>query len=212
MGWLKARAPYGQDAGSEFRRSNIRDSSRSQGFGRRPTERSTRSSDSKAVCIRLSRARLVLSSASANTNKAVFASMKVVEVRVRNLAGLGNEVIGVEFTNKSFGNAGPLTGSREPPVDNNNADGTYSAGSLPAASFAIPPATARSTTTMWPRQQRQSRQRACSCVSSTASKSACALRQRSVQRPERHCFVSGPSREKIQPSGALQVRCVRLDP
>ena len=40
--------------------------------------------------------------------QAVFASMKAVEVRVRNLAGFGNEVIGVDLMNKSFGNAGPL--------------------------------------------------------------------------------------------------------
>src|SRR5258706_2677317 len=35
--------------------------------------------------------------------------MKAVEVRVRKLAGLGDEVIGVDLMNKSFGPTGPLT-------------------------------------------------------------------------------------------------------
>jgi uncharacterized protein (TIGR02391 family) len=39
----------------------------------------------------------------------VFASMKAVEIRVRGLAGLGEEVIGVDLMNKAFGPAGPLT-------------------------------------------------------------------------------------------------------
>jgi uncharacterized protein (TIGR02391 family) len=39
----------------------------------------------------------------------VFASMKAVEIRVRRLAGLGEEVIGVDLMNKAFGPTGPLT-------------------------------------------------------------------------------------------------------
>jgi uncharacterized protein (TIGR02391 family) len=39
----------------------------------------------------------------------VFASMKAIEVRVRKLAGFGDEVIGVDLMNKAFGPGGPLT-------------------------------------------------------------------------------------------------------
>jgi len=39
----------------------------------------------------------------------VFMSMKAIEIRVRKLAGLGDEVIGVDLMNKAFGPAGPLT-------------------------------------------------------------------------------------------------------
>jgi len=39
----------------------------------------------------------------------VFASMKAVEIRVRRLAGLSGEVIGVDLMNKAFGPSGPLT-------------------------------------------------------------------------------------------------------
>ncbi len=42
---------------------------------------------------------------------AVFASMKAVEVRVRKLAGLGDEIVGVDLMNKAFGPNGPLTDS-----------------------------------------------------------------------------------------------------
>jgi uncharacterized protein (TIGR02391 family) len=35
--------------------------------------------------------------------------MKAVEVRVRKLAGFGNEVVGVDLMNKAFGPGGPLT-------------------------------------------------------------------------------------------------------
>jgi uncharacterized protein (TIGR02391 family) len=38
----------------------------------------------------------------------VFASMRAIEVRVRKLAGLGDEVIGVDLMNKAFGPGGPL--------------------------------------------------------------------------------------------------------
>jgi uncharacterized protein (TIGR02391 family) len=39
----------------------------------------------------------------------VFASIKAVEVRVRRVAGFGDEVIGVDLMNKAFGPGGPLT-------------------------------------------------------------------------------------------------------
>lgn len=41
--------------------------------------------------------------------RGVFASMKAVEVRVRKLAGFGDDVIGVDLMNKAFGPSGPLT-------------------------------------------------------------------------------------------------------
>ena len=42
-------------------------------------------------------------------DQAVFASMKAVEVRVRKLAGFGDEVFGVDLMNKAFGPNAPLT-------------------------------------------------------------------------------------------------------
>lgn len=38
----------------------------------------------------------------------VFAAMKAVEVRVRKLAGFGNDAIGVDLMNRAFGRSGPL--------------------------------------------------------------------------------------------------------
>jgi uncharacterized protein (TIGR02391 family) len=38
----------------------------------------------------------------------VFAAMKAVEVRVRKLAGFGNDVLGVDLMNRAFGRSGPL--------------------------------------------------------------------------------------------------------
>lgn len=40
---------------------------------------------------------------------AVFASMKAIEVRVRKLAGFGDDIFGVDLMNKSFGPNAPLT-------------------------------------------------------------------------------------------------------
>jgi uncharacterized protein (TIGR02391 family) len=40
---------------------------------------------------------------------AVFAAMKAVEVRVRRLAGLGDDAFGVDLMNRAFGPSGPLT-------------------------------------------------------------------------------------------------------
>jgi uncharacterized protein (TIGR02391 family) len=39
----------------------------------------------------------------------VFASMRAVEIRVRKLAGLGDEVVGTDLMNRAFGPGGPLT-------------------------------------------------------------------------------------------------------
>jgi uncharacterized protein (TIGR02391 family) len=55
--------------------------------------------------------RTVTCGSSAEYELAVFASMKAVEVRVRRLAGLRNDVIGVDLMNKAFGPNGPLTDS-----------------------------------------------------------------------------------------------------
>jgi uncharacterized protein (TIGR02391 family) len=38
----------------------------------------------------------------------VFGAMKAVEIRVRTLAGFGNDVIGVALMNRAFGRSGPL--------------------------------------------------------------------------------------------------------
>jgi uncharacterized protein (TIGR02391 family) len=51
----------------------------------------------------------------------VFASMKAVEVRVRRLSGLGDEIIGVDLMNKSFGPTGVL---RDPEAIVGEQDGT----------------------------------------------------------------------------------------
>ena len=40
--------------------------------------------------------------------QAVFVSMKAVEVRVRDLSGLGNHLVGVHLMNQAFGDGGPL--------------------------------------------------------------------------------------------------------
>jgi uncharacterized protein (TIGR02391 family) len=44
----------------------------------------------------------------------VFASMRAIEVRVRKLAGYGDEMIGVAMMNKAFGQNGPLTDPAAP--------------------------------------------------------------------------------------------------
>ena len=42
-------------------------------------------------------------------DQAVFASMKAIEIRVRKLAGFGDEIFGVDLMNKAFGPNAPLT-------------------------------------------------------------------------------------------------------
>jgi len=46
-------------------------------------------------------------------DQAVFAAMKAVEVRVRQLAGLGDDLYGVDLMNKALGPGGPLA---DPPT------------------------------------------------------------------------------------------------
>lgn len=41
-------------------------------------------------------------------DQAVFAAMKAVEIRVRDLAGLGDDLYGIDLINKAFGVGGPL--------------------------------------------------------------------------------------------------------
>lgn len=52
---------------------------------------------------------------------AVFASMKAVEIRVRSLSGLGDEVYGVDLMNRAFGPSGPLT---DPTAQKGEQEGT----------------------------------------------------------------------------------------
>jgi uncharacterized protein (TIGR02391 family) len=46
--------------------------------------------------------------------QAVFVAMKAVEVRVRSLAGLPNDVLGVKLMSKAFNSAGALTDAQAP--------------------------------------------------------------------------------------------------
>ena len=61
----------------------------------------------------------------------VFVSMKAVEVRVRKLAGFGNEVIGVDLMNRAFGRGGPLV---DPASDKGEQEGTRA---LFAGAYAV---------------------------------------------------------------------------
>jgi uncharacterized protein (TIGR02391 family) len=54
-------------------------------------------------------------------DQGVFAAMKAVEVRVRKLAGLGNELIGIKLMRNAFGATGQLTDPSMPPGEQ---DGT----------------------------------------------------------------------------------------
>lgn len=47
-------------------------------------------------------------------DQGVFASMKAIEVRVRKVAGLGDELVGVDLMNRAFGPGGPLTDKSAP--------------------------------------------------------------------------------------------------
>jgi uncharacterized protein (TIGR02391 family) len=51
----------------------------------------------------------------------VFAALKAVEIRVRELGGFSNEDIGVSLMNRAFGDGGPL---RDPAATPGEADGT----------------------------------------------------------------------------------------
>ncbi len=61
----------------------------------------------------------------------VFAAMRTVEVRVRQLAGLGDDSIGVALMNRAFGPDGPLT---DPTVARGEQDGTRA---LFAGAYAV---------------------------------------------------------------------------
>jgi len=50
----------------------------------------------------------------------VFVSMKAIEVRVRKLTRLGNEVVGVDLMNRAFGRGGPLV---DPHADKGEQEG-----------------------------------------------------------------------------------------
>ena len=54
-------------------------------------------------------------------DQGVFAAMKAVEVRVRKLAGLGDDWIGVKLMRNAFGSNGPLT---DPSMPAGEQDGT----------------------------------------------------------------------------------------
>src|SRR5258708_21563698 len=56
-------------------------------------------------------------------DQAVLAAMKAVEVRVRQLAGLGEDLYGVDLMNKAFGQGGPLAA---PPTGGKHNDGPRS--------------------------------------------------------------------------------------
>jgi len=62
---------------------------------------------------------------------AVFAAMKAVEVRVRAIAGFGDDVYGVDLMNRAFGLTGPLTDSQ---VQKGEQDGTRA---LFAGAYAV---------------------------------------------------------------------------
>jgi len=64
-------------------------------------------------------------------DQGVFASMKAVEIRVRKLAGLGNELIGVKLMRNAFGATGRLT---DPSIPSGEQDGTRE---LFAGTFAV---------------------------------------------------------------------------
>ena len=88
----------------------------------------------------------------------VFASMKAVEVRVRMLAGYGEEVIGVDLMNKAFGPAGALTDAS---AGKGEQDGIRMVFAGAYAVLRNPPAIARSTTATCQRRLRRFRLPAC---------------------------------------------------
>ncbi len=87
----------------------------------------------------------------------VFASMRAVEIRVRRVAGRGEDVTGVDLMNRAFGRTGP---SRIPPPSraSRKATGCCSPGPTPCS--ATPRAIGRSTTRTCSRPQRPCRSQA----------------------------------------------------
>jgi Protein of unknown function (Hypoth_ymh) len=78
----------------------------------------------------------------------VFAAMKAVEVRVRNLARFGNDVVGVDLMNQLFGPKGPL---RDVDATRGNRREPVRSSPVPTQCSAIPQVE-KSTTTMWLRR------------------------------------------------------------
>ena len=65
------------------------------------------------------------------SDQGVFASLKAVEIRVRKLAGLGDQLIGVDLMNRAFGPTGPLT---DPAASKGEQEGTRA---LFAGAYAV---------------------------------------------------------------------------
>jgi hypothetical protein len=78
--------------------------------------------------------------------------MKAVEIRVRQLAELGDDLYGVDLMNKAFGQGGPLA---DPPAGGRHNDGPRSLSPAPWRCSAIRLATGMSPTTTRPRPLRQ---------------------------------------------------------
>jgi uncharacterized protein (TIGR02391 family) len=55
----------------------------------------------------------------------VFSSMKAVEIRVRDLAGFGHDLIGVPLMNAAFGPTGPLTDTTSPKGEQEGTRGLF---------------------------------------------------------------------------------------
>jgi len=91
------------------------------------------------------------------SEQGVFASMKAVEVRVRKLAGFGDEVIGVDLMNKAFGPSGPLTDTSAG-KESRTGPGCCSRAPMPCSE--TPPATGRLITVTCQRRLRPCRPRA----------------------------------------------------
>ena len=120
--WLDDRLPSGPDA--ELRASLIDQLGR-QGWHVRESDASlviaeSKLSGSAVSVVRPTRLHPLIEAEArpqfliGKYEQAVFASMKAIEVRVRELAGLGHEAIGVDLINKAFGPAGTLTDGSSP--------------------------------------------------------------------------------------------------
>ena len=63
-------------------------------------------------------------------DQAVFAAMKAVEVRVRQLAGLGDDLYGVKLMNSAFGPGGALADPPSPSGEHNDGPRALFAGAM----------------------------------------------------------------------------------
>ena len=98
--------------------------------------------------------------------QAIFVAMKAVEVRVRELGGFGDELIGVDLMNRAFGPNGLLT---DKAAVKGEQEGTRPCLRVRTRCYATPQDTGRSTTTTLLRPLRASWSPACSCACSTMS-------------------------------------------